>query len=199
MRRIILTIAVVAVGADVVAAADDRRPPIELGIGISAVMPFEIGDLGGIREVPAADLRVTLPFSPRFSLESVVTMGRKADKWVEQFEGAYTVQVKQRLVRATTRGFHPFVTYGATGYFERGRRHGFTFIQQDGSPATYPGRSFGSVIPPVLATVGAGVQQELGRRIALRVEGQLLTLLWIPLDTRVSASASIPLGRPWRT
>ena len=194
MRQLLLTVAFLVLAAGVV-SAQDTRPPVEISAGVSRLtaIPISIDDIEGPSLPPAADFRVTLPFSPRFSMEGEMTLGPTEDSG-QRIGGVYLIQVKQRLVRATRGGFHPFLTYGALGYFERSRYPAYTFTRADGTSITEPSRSYGTAIPPFLAVVGGGVQQRLGSRLAFRADAQLISLLWIPLGTRISTGLTVSVG-----
>jgi hypothetical protein len=142
----------------------------------------------------AVHLRVTLPFTRQFSFECVVTIGGRGNEFWHRTEGFYVFQVKQRLVRATGDRFHVFLTYGAAGYYAHVHQPAAQVTLDDGTVVPIPESSYTETDPPIAAIMGAGFQRELGRRVALRAEAQLMTLLWIPLGVRLSAGVSIPFG-----
>ena len=55
--------------------------------------------------------------------------------------------------------------------------------------------SYAETDEPIATTIGGGFQQTLGRRLAVRADAQLVTLLWLPLGVRFSAGVSIPFGQ----
>ena len=173
------------------ASAQDRRPPVEAGLGITglAAVPYE--DFGVPDNTPGVVGRVTAPFTPRFSLEGLMTLSRLDDQYRRSTEGFYLIQVKQRLVRATRGRFQPFLTYGAAGYYRNVRVSPFSLP----SGETFRGFSYTDVDEPWAAVIGGGVQHVLNRRLAWRADAQLVTFLWIPLGGRFDASLSIPIGR----
>jgi hypothetical protein len=177
------------------ASAQSTRPPIEAGIGFGAIASVPYEDFGVPGESPSADVRVTVPVSPRFSLEGQLTIAPSSDRYGRQVEGLYLIAVKQRIARGTRGGFHPFVSYGAAGYFEHRRVNPYSVTLPSGDVTTYPGFSYTSIDQPYGTFVGGGVQHAFSRHVAIRGEAQLLTFLWIPLGVRYSTSVSIPLGR----
>jgi hypothetical protein len=112
----------VSVGGAPSWAADDQAfsqqpSPPEVGIGGEHFFPT-YGDwfTDSLRE-SSANLRVTLPFTPRFAFEAIGTVGRRGDEFYQRTEGLYFLQVKQRLRRNQLHRFQPFITYGAAGYY----------------------------------------------------------------------------------
>lgn len=191
-RALVLAALLLLIGSDSYAQAS--RPPVELGLGLSGIKSVQYEDLGIQNDSLAADLRVTAPLSPRFSVEGLMTLSRRTTGHSRGIEGFYLMQVKQRLVRHSRGAFHPFITYGALGYFSRERVNAYQIGRPDGPMVSFPAHWSSSVSPPVGAVVGAGVQRQVGNHLALRAEGQLITFLWIPLGARFSAQASIPFG-----
>jgi hypothetical protein len=178
MARVVVWTLALTLGASQ-AIAQSARPPLEVGLGFSgvAISPYVHSDLLA-SQAPAAEIRVTAPFSPRLSIEGRVSAPSHGTGDWSGVLGYYTIQVKQRIVRSTRDDFHHFVTYGATGFwYQRPRR----------DRPTYYAAGF--------CAIGAGLQQELGSHAALRADAQLLTALWIPLGVRFAADISIPLGR----
>lgn len=173
------------------ASAQHGRPPVEVGAGVAglAAVPYE--DFGLPENSTAALFRASVPFTPRFSVEGLMTVGRHEDRHRRATEGFYQIQVKQRIVRGTHGRFHPFVTYGAAGYYRSVRVAPFT----EPSGARFPGFSYNEVDEPWAAVLGGGVQHVLNRRLAWRADAQLLTFLWVPLGGRFDTSLSIPIGR----
>ena len=49
------------------------------------------------------------------------------------------------------------------------------------------------VMPPIIGLVGGGVEQRLGRRIALRFEAQAVVFV-VPAGVRMAAGVSVPIG-----
>jgi hypothetical protein len=43
--------------------------------------------------------------------------------------------------------------------------------------------------------IGAGLQKKVANRLAVRVEGQVVTCLYLPVGVRAAAGVSIPIGR----
>ena len=154
------------------AAAQVERPPVELGLGFGAVAGGGFGEIGVPSQPPVWAFRATVPFSGRFSIEGTWSPPRnpvspyRVNYW--DYYSYYTIQVKQRLVRGSRRGFHPFVTYGGAGaYCPR------------------------ELWLPGIAAVGLGMEQRLGSHAGVRADLQFLTVIGV----RMAADISIPLGR----
>jgi hypothetical protein len=111
-------------------------------------------------------------------------------------QGIYALQIRQRL-RAGSRGrFESFATYGGTGYYDFITEAPATpLIFSDGRTVLGRNERQTGVIPPVATTVGFGIQQQLGRHVALRADAQLLAVLVIPFGFRASGTVSVPLGK----
>jgi hypothetical protein len=175
------------------ASAQPQRPPIELGVGISglAAVPYE--DFGVPEQSPAAEVRVTIPLSPRFSIEGQTSLSPHRHELGSGIDGFYSIQIKQRLVSGTRGRFHPFLTYGSLGFYEHERIRPYSTTAPNGSTTTYPGYSYSSLDGPYGLVLGGGVQYELGAHAAWRTEAQMISFLWIPLGVRFSTGISIPL------
>ena len=181
------------------------RPPIQLGVGPAHFSMADLDiSLGGIGA--ASEVRLTVPWSPRFAVETVVMVTRRhyatlyydldGEKKLHSthLEGVYAFQIRQRLEGGSRGDFESFVTYGGTGYYD--------FITDAPETTLYFGGGRTSVIrardrqnvPPVATTVGYGIQQQLGRHLAVRADLQLLAVVVIPFGFRASASVTVPLG-----
>ena len=156
------------------------RPPVELGVGVNGIRIADIDFLQPRVAGPALDLRATVPLTARFAVEALVTIDRATNSYERRDEGLYTLQIKQRIARVSTARTHVFLTYGATGNYARVSATRYAYTEAD---------------PPVFATVGAGVERTLGRYLGVRVDAQVMTVLYLPLAVRVSAGLSIPFGR----
>ena len=159
-----------------------RRSPVEIGIGVSGVRVFDVDFFEPEAFGPAADVRVTIPFSSRFAFESNAMITRETNPYEQRTRTLYMLLVKQRLSRASTERTELFLTYGGTGSI----RH----VSSD----LFAGEAYTEVEAPYAATVGIGFQRRLTRRLALRADAQLLTILYLPLGVRVGGGVSIPLG-----
>ena len=202
-----LTIALPPVTA-VAQPAEDRRerPPIQLGVGPAHFSMADLDiSLGGIAAAP--ELRVTVPWSRRFAFESVVMVTRRdyatpyydvdGEKKLRSthLEGVYAFQIRQRLESGSRGGFESFLTYGGTGYYDFITDAPETALRlADGRISVIRARDR-RIIPPVATTIGYGIQQQLGRRLALRADLQLLAALVLTFGFRASASVAVPLGR----
>ena len=163
------------------AAAQEARPPIEVGVGVSRLITVPYEDFFTSDFVaPALDVRATVPLTPRFSFEAIGTIGRESTARFTRVDGLYLLQVKQRLRSATRGRFHGFLTYGAAGYYNHVRQDGVRYTSWD---------------EPYAAVAGGGVQYALADRVAVRAEAQMLAFVYIPIGARIAGSVSIPFGR----
>lgn len=178
------------------ASAQDIVPAPEVGVGYGGLLVKEKGGdytVGPSR--PAIHLRLTLPFTPRFSFEGLTTISsRTSAPAFHVIDGLYLLQVKQRLRSATDERFHAFLTYGAAGYYARFHQKAITVTHANGIKEEIGEAAFHQTDAPFFALVGGGFQRELGRRAALRIDAQMVTLLWFPSAARFSAGISLPLG-----
>jgi hypothetical protein len=173
------------------ANAQTLRPPPEIGIGMNRLVPAS-GDYSTDEfSEPTGHVRLTIPFARHFGFEAIATVGRRDDDYWTRTEGLYILQVKQSLGRFDRRSLQPFITYGAVGHFAHVVDR---YIQRQG--ANVRTASFVEIEPPVATMVGVGLQQRLGRRVAIRADAQLLTFVYVPLGCAFSTSVSIPL-RPF--
>lgn len=191
----VLAVAVALDHAPAVAQDHGRRSPIEFGAAVNGWMVNDYQDFfSGGPDAPALDLRVTVPVSPRFSAETVVTVGHHGTWFVERIEGLYVFQLKQRLRRTTRGGFHAFLTYGAAGYWAHVSLPETEIPQPGGGIAIRPRTTYREIDEPLAAIVGAGVQHAFSRHLAFRAEAQMISVLFIPIGPRFSAGVSLPLG-----
>jgi hypothetical protein len=172
-----------------------RRPPPEVGVGFTRLIPA-YGDFDTDSLVEgSADLRVTLPFTPRFAFEAIGSVGQRSGQFWDRTEGLYLLQIRQRLRRTDSGPFQPFITYGAVGYYAHVTQHEVRLPQPGGGVYTSPRASYNEIEQPIATAFGAGFQQRLGSRVALRADTQVVTFLYLPLGMRFSTTVSMPLGR----
>jgi hypothetical protein len=153
------------------------------------------GDMTVGSTQPAIHLRVTVPFTPRFSFEALTTISSSTSEPAsDRTDGLYIFQVKQRLVSASGERFHAFLTYGSAGYYARFHQNATTITRPGGTRYDIVEYRYSQTDPPFFAVVGGGFQRELGRRAAFRADAQMVTLLWFPVAVRLSAGISIPIG-----
>jgi hypothetical protein len=171
-----------------------KRPPAEVTLSAGKLYPIyfdfftdDVDELGG-------DVRVTLPFTPRFAFEGAGTIGRRQNDYSSRVEGFYIMQIKQRLIRAERGAFRPFLTYGVAGYYSHFSRPELHLPGPNGSLMTYPAYSQFEHDPPLATLFGGGFQQRLSNRLALRADVQMMTLLYLPLGSRYSVGLSVALG-----
>jgi hypothetical protein len=172
-----------------------RRPPPEVGVGVTRFLPtFGDFDTDSLTE-GSADLRVTLPFTPRFAFEAIGTIGQRRNEFWNRTEGLYLMQIRQRLRRTDTSPFQPFITYGAVGYYAHVTQRELRIPQPGGGMYTSPATTYDEMEQPIATAVGVGFQQRLGSQVAIRADTQLVTFLFLPLGMRFSTTVSLPLGR----
>jgi hypothetical protein len=175
-------------------AAAQERPAAEIGVGGSGVPMLNVDFFTDGRDLGGPDVRITLPFTPRFSFESLVTLGSRRDGYNRRLEGFYLFQVKQRLRSATRGRFHAFLTYGGAGYYAQVWQPETQIPVVGGGTITRPARTYNEVDPPLAAVPGVGVQHAVARHLAVRLDAQLITILYYPVGGRFSASVSIPFS-----
>jgi hypothetical protein len=142
---------------------------VEIGVGAGGAFSWWVG--GGA--IAGGDVRVSVPATRRSMFEAIVAVTSIDDG---QVAGIYGAQMRRRIGRREDPDCETFVTYGLVG----------AFVHAD----------HGSVVtPPLIGLVGAGVQQRLADRLALRVEAQAVIALVIPVGARVAVGLSVPLGR----
>lgn len=85
-RPMMIAMTCVAVmGLATPSAAQDARPPAEFGIGLGALLTVDYEDfLAGGPDQAVVDLRLTLPFTPRFAFEGLVTIGRRDTEFTDR-------------------------------------------------------------------------------------------------------------------
>jgi hypothetical protein len=188
MRRFAVALAFFAVAGLTPASAQTVGPARpEFGVGVNWLIPIYSDYSTDEFSEPTGHVRITWPFARHFSLEGITTIGRRTDDYSSRTEGLYVVQVQQRL-GGSDHSLQTFVTYGGAGYYSHVVYRAASF-----NGVTMPHGSFSKIEPPVATTVGVGVQQRLARRLAIRVDAQLLTLLYLPLGYALSTSVSVPL------
>jgi hypothetical protein len=149
---------------------------------------------GGGSLAPVASVRVTAPLAGQLALEGFVSL---PDRRYSSYSGVYAIEVRQRLVRASQGRTDAFMTYGAMGGYTYvpGRDHGNPIY--DGRTGSYRKPTNLEVIPPVIALVGAGVEQRVARRLTVRFDFQGLVAPSIAAlaGLRITAGVAVPLGR----
>lgn len=166
-----------AAAAQISESADER--PIAMAFGAGGVVSV-IGN--------GADGRVmvSIPISDTKTIEPFVAAYGGNDAL--HTKAVYGIQIRQRIGDAhRSSRLEPFWTYGALGAVAR--------LQ---SSTCAGGRCTTStetrVLPPLMGTVGAGVEYRLKPRLALRLDYQAGLVLFVPVGVRGAASIVIPLG-----
>jgi len=196
MRHAAWLAAALIVLASAAASAQDALPPPELGVGYGGLLVMEKGgDYTVGSTQPAIHLRLTFPFTPRFSFEGIATISNSTfEPAYHRTNGLYILQVKQQLGGTSGKRFHAFLTYGAAGYYLRLHQDAVTVARSGGATYDIGESTITQTDPPFFAAVGGGFQRELGRKVALCADAQMLTLLWMPVAVRLSAGISVPFG-----
>jgi hypothetical protein len=130
----------------------------ELTVAVSAYRPLEVDDLDGRLPI-SAEVRLTVPVSARFAIEPFATVGSDSRR-VADVEGFYGAQVRQRIVRLSTKNGVAFVTYGMAAYYSRYES-----------------------IPPIFGHVGIGLHRRVAKYLAFRPE-LLVTIAVVPIGAR---------------
>jgi len=209
MRCLVVALTIVLTPVAVLGQPAETRsgqPPIQLGVGPAHFSMADLDiSLGGISAAP--EVRLTVPWSPRFAFETVVMITRRhyatpyydveGEKKLQSthLEGVYAFQIRQRLEGGSRSGFESFVTYGGTGYYDFITDAPETVLRFADGQLSAIRASDRRNVPPVATTVGYGVQQQLGRHLALRADLQLLAVVVKPFGFRASASVTVPLGQ----
>jgi len=165
-RLAIVALTTVLATASAARAQSFPHTPVEVGASIGGVGSWFTGLFVG------GDVRVTVPVNEVGDVEVLAGVPTAATRH-GGVAGFYGVQFRQRIRRATAT-LQPFATYGGMGLFIS-------------SPHA-------SVLPPFIGVVGGGVEQRLGRRLAVRVEAQGVVAFVIPAGIRVAAGVSMPIG-----
>src|SRR5262245_34883428 len=94
--------------APVFAQNPSPRGPVEVSVGLGRMIPtfgdFTTEDM----TEPSLDLRLTVPFTRRFAIESFGTVGQRGSEYFKRTEGLYGVQIRQRLLPHRGGSFQPF-------------------------------------------------------------------------------------------
>lgn len=186
----------IMVGFARVASAQDRLPPVEVGVGLAGLMTTQYEDFfTSDFAIPSFTARITVPVTPRFSFEGAFDIGHRSGEHFRRLDGLYVFQVKQRL-QSTTRGsFHAFLTYGAGGYYERFSQKEVHATLPNGTPTVTRAFQYTEWEGPAATLIGGGVQCGVAKRVSARAEAQMVSFLVIPLGVRIAGSVSIPIGR----
>lgn len=164
------------------------KQPLEIGFGLGTVGSWWTGPFSG------GDVRLGFPIKDRGALEAVVAYSAKGPE-DEMPIGFYGAQFRQDFRRRSRASTQPFLTYGALGIFGREGSVDYQTTNRDGTTFVTHADSSTYVTPPVIGVFGAGVQQRVTRRLAVRVDVQTYLVFIIPVGVRVAAGATIPIGR----
>lgn len=169
-------------------------PRVELGASLGLGVGM-VSDEPGAAALFLPGARVSTALNPRWALEGVFDV--MSDD--SSLAVIYRVQARWRFRGAADAGrLQPHFTFGGTGVFEHETWGPYQWRDQTGTVHSTPRQSRWDVMPPMLPTVGFGVQKTLGAHIALRAD---LAAIIVPADDFVgvllmpSVSVSIPIGR----
>jgi len=168
-------------GAQPVAARN-----VEIGAGVGGVLSWYVGG------IPGADVRVSVPVSERRAVEGFVGLTPVLDNATTGF---YGVLVRQRVGRETRSNPETFFSYGVVGGFTHYHNPGYQSRAPNGETVIVPARSQTVIAPPIIGMIGGGIQQRVAPRLSVRVEGQAIMALILPVGVRVAAGVSVPLGK----
>jgi hypothetical protein len=165
------------VTADAQTSSTQKLPPTELGVGVDATWLREglFLDTGIVTE-PMVHIRVTQPMTPIVAIEVLLAVSKRFNTNRVDYgtEALYVIQIKQTVWRGARGGV--FATYGAVGSWTRVLTHD-------------------TLHPPMFLIAGGGVERELARRAAVRVDAQgVMFGGFAPMGARLSAGVSVPLG-----
>jgi hypothetical protein len=153
--------------------SEDLLPSVQLGIAASGLLSSRAYGLGV--NVSIAGKR---PFAFEIEVDAT-SLGRK-ERYVDELRWLYFWEVKQTLKRRDKVGSDLFVTYGTAGYIE----------------TTSPdARQFGSAFSAPFSPLGGfGGEYHFAKYAAIRVDAQVIWLLGIAVQPRLSGGVSIPIG-----
>jgi hypothetical protein len=170
------------------------KPPAEVGVGWERLAPIRFDFVTDDLTEASIELRASVPLTPRFALEGLVTIGRRDTGFARRTEGVHIAQIRQRLIRAERGRLRPFLTYGVAGYHAHVSERPIVTQNPDGTTTTRPAQSYRELDAVVSMALGGGIQYEISRHLALRADVQYLGVLWIPAGLRYSVGLSIPIG-----
>ena len=205
MTRVTFATAVMMVAAacsgaaaqDVTAAARQLTPRVELGGGLTWLVPV----VDPTSPTACVDTRIGVALTRTWALEGGLNLHAGRGDTL----GAYRIQARWRFLGADTPDrLQAHLLVGAGGTFQRWSSPGYDYRRYGtGELIHVPGYSGSSVTGPISPGVGVGVQKTLGPHLALRAD--LVAAVFVSDDFALavlmpSVSVSIPIGRyPART
>jgi hypothetical protein len=141
----------------------------EVTVTFSAYVPLGVDDLDG-RLPHSAEVRLTVPISDRFAIEPFATVGSHSRR-IEDAEGFYGVQIRQRIRKSQSKNGFAFTSYGVTAYYSR--------FDSDS---------------PIIGQIGFGLHHRVAPHLAFRPELQLVTFTVVPIGVRFVAGLSLHGG-----
>jgi hypothetical protein len=160
------------------------------------------GSIGGLGinstaggSIVLADARVTARISERFAVEGLLDV--MPDRDTTSTRGLYAIQVRQRIVHASSATQEIFVTYGGASTYNHFPRTVYQYTSSDHSQVEYvsPARTNFYPAVPILPMIGVGVHHVVNPHLALRLDAQAIVVPYPVLVTRLTGGVSVPLGR----
>ena len=186
--------------------AISQAQPIELGVSIATGTPnglaSDFGSIYGGRGRAGAG-QITLPVNERFAIQPFVSYGRWSDApypgpgvnggETDYRDALFGAVVEQRF-KTPSPALRAFMTYGLAAGYDRKTVAPVEFTS-GATRQTIPGHTTQHVAEVPIGLFGAGVQQAIGRHLAIRAEAQVLGLFIVPLGLRASIGVAVPLGK----
>jgi hypothetical protein len=152
----------------------------EIGIGIGHLSTRDFDVKGDGWDSTTVDFRFATPLSPHdphWSVDVLMTVGRRHERDRRITEGTYGVLLKRS--RSAVGGFSPFVTCGVLGTYRE---------------TVAPTWSDSQGAPLLLPAFGAGARQQINSRVAIQGDVQGIFLLVYPYGVRATAGLAIRIG-----
>jgi hypothetical protein len=186
--------------------AISQAQPIEVGVSVATGTANGLAsDFGGIYggRGRAGAGQITLPVNERFAIQPFVSYGRWSDApypgpgvsggETDSRDALFGAVVEQRF-KTPRPALRAFMTYGIAAGYERTTTAPVEFIS-GATRHTIPGYSTQHFAEVPISVFGGGVQQAIGRHLAIRAEAQALGFFIIPLGVRASIGVAIALGK----
>lgn len=168
------------------ASSDHGRSRLEVGgqVGVIEVYPgAAVLFLGGPR--------LTVNFTASDALEAVAEAAGPLED--SGLHGLYGLQYKRRLGARVAARRAWFVTAGVLGALRYLRQPEGREQRPDGSTVVWPGYTSFTVRPPMIGTIGVGVERHMKRHLGVRADMQAFASSG-GVGIRAGVGLSIPLG-----
>ena len=176
-----------------------RHVGAQAAAGLVGVPRFEVGGQAALTVAPGgngfgwceAGPRLTVNFTQRDAVE----FGVGALFTCDDCSDLYFLQYK-RVILVSTK--HPddrlFMTFGTGGAFDYEHYREQRSTRPDGSVVVYPAQRNAGLGPPVLFSVGIGVERVVARYVASRGEAQVVAARFGGVGFRGMLGFSVPVG-----